>query len=107
MKNKKLDIASYIYNDKYLRDKLKDIKLSYFEAIQTPSRTMNLKSLGLQKSITEDEKKKFNDPDYDLNDPFEGLEPLGSYLNKDGTQRQQIKLQQHQIKFLEGFFMEI
>ena len=104
MKNKKLDIASYIYNDKYLRDKLKDIKLSYFEAIQTPSRTMNLKSLGLQKSITEDEKKKFNDPDYDLNDPFEGLEPLGSYLNKDGTQRQQIKLQQHQIKFLEGFF---
>ena len=103
-KKKKFDIATYVFKNKILKDKLKEVKLKYFEEIQGPTRKVNYSKLGLNKNLTDEEKQNFNNPDYDLNNPFEGLDPLGNYLTKDDKPRQIIKLQNHQIKFLEGFF---
>jgi hypothetical protein len=104
MKSNKFNISKYIFNNAFLRNKLKEVKLEYFENIQTPVKSVNLSKLGLSKNLTEEEKDNFENPNFNIGDPFIGNIPLGDYLTKDGKERQKVVLQKHQQKFLEGFF---
>lgn len=68
MKSNKFNISKYIFNNAFLRNKLKEVKLEYFENIQTPVKSVNLSKLGLSKNLTEEEKDNFENPNFNIGD---------------------------------------